>query len=167
MKDQSKIRYLLSICLLSGVCLLAACSYLTNFVVINATDRPIEVQYVIKKPPPPFHQFPPSQSLPITPAIKDVSQLQQQTEWHELSASEYTFDPDSRRVVVSLMPNQALRVENQNLVDGKTDDASLAAKFSIEEINITGSYGEIKLQGEQARKMFVAESKKLYSITYK
>jgi hypothetical protein len=167
MKNRSKTRYLPSICLLSGMCLLTACSFSTNFVVVNATDRSIEVQYVIKKPPPPFNQFPPSHALPITPATKEISQLQQQTEWRDLSASEYTFDPISRRVVVSLMPNQALRIEKQDLVDGKTDDASLAAKFSIEEIKITGSYGEIKLQGEQARRMFVAESKQLYSITYK
>jgi hypothetical protein len=84
MKDQPKTRYLLSICLLSGVCLLAACSYLTNFIVINTTDRPIEVQYVIKKPVPPFPPFPPSQAIHITPAIKDVSHLQKQTEWREL-----------------------------------------------------------------------------------
>ena len=131
------------------------------------TDRPIEVQYVIKKPAPPFTSFSPSHTLPITPAIKDVAELHRQTAWRDLSASQYTFDPENRRVEVSLKPKEALRIAQSNIVDGKVDDASLSAKFYIEEINITGSYGEIKLQGEQARKMFVAESKKLYTITYK
>jgi len=147
--------------------MLAGCSYLTNFVVINATDRPIEIQYVIKQPGDSSPPFSVTQTLPITPAIKSVLQLGQQTEWRELSAAQYTFDPDNRRVGVSLMPNEALRIDKQNLVDGKVDDASLAAKFSIEEINIMGGYGEIKLQGEQVRKMFVAESRKLYTLTYK
>src|SRR5215813_6640733 len=162
MHNRSKAGYLPSVFLLTGACLLTSCSYLTNFVVINATDRPIEVQYVIKKPAYPSPPFSPGQPLPTNPAIKDVSQLDHQTAWRELSASQYTFDPDGRIVVVSLMPNEALRIEKQNLVDGKVDDASQAAKFSIEEINITGSYGEIKLQGEQARKMFMAVSKKVY-----
>src|SRR5262245_22831895 len=115
MKDQSTIRYLLSICLLYGVYMLAGCSYLTNFVVINATDRPIEIQYVIKQPGDSSPLFSVTQTLPITPAIKSVLQLGQQTEWRELSAAQYTFDPDNRRVGVSLMPNEALRIDKQNL----------------------------------------------------
>jgi hypothetical protein len=163
MKDHSKARCLFTVFLLTLAGSLMACSYLTDFVVVNATDSPIEIQYVIKKPATPV----PRQTLPITPAIKAVSQLHQQIAWRELATSQYKFDPDNRTVVVSLSPNEALRIEQCNLVDGPVDDAHQAAKFSIEEINIIGSRGEIKLQGEQLRKMFMSESSKLHSLTYK
>ena len=61
-------------------------------------------------------------------------------------------------------PGDALRVEQLNLVDRQDGDA--ASRFAIEEIDISGADGEIKLQGEQARKSFVAESKKVYTLTY-
>jgi hypothetical protein len=167
MRDRLKARCLLTVCLLGGIYSLTACSYLTDFVLVNATEQPIEIRYIIKKPAAPFPPFPPSQTLPITPAVKDVSQLHQQIAWRELSASQYIFDPDSRKVMVTLRPNEALRIEQRNLVDGKADDAHQAARFSIEEVDITGSYGGIKLQGEQLRKMFVPESKKVYTLTYR
>ena len=42
-----------------------------------------------------------------------------------------------------------------------------AANFSIEEMNITGTNGEVRLQGEQAFKSFVPASKTLYTLTYR
>lgn len=164
MKERSKARYWLPTCLLGLTFIMTACSYLTDFVVVNATDSPIEIRYVVKKPVDPI---PPRQALPIIPAIKSVSQLHHQIAWRELSPPQYTYDPDKHTVIVSLMPREALRIEQRNLVDGKVDDAHLAEKFQIEEIIITGSHGEVKLQGEQLRKMFAAESKKIHVLTYK
>lgn len=156
MKDQSKAKYLFLVFLLCWACSLTACSYLTDFVVVNATNSPIEIRYLVK-----------NQTLPIKPAVLTVSQLHQQTMWRELTTSQYTFDPDNRWVVISLMANEALRIEKCNLVDGEVDDVHQAARFFIEEIHITGSYGEIRLQGEQLRKAFVTETSKIHTLTYK
>jgi len=103
----------------------------------------------------------------MAPAIKAVSELHQEIAWRQLSASEYTFDPDNRKVVVSLKPGEALLIEQCNLVDGPVDDAHQAAKFSIEEIDIMGNDGEIKLQGDQARRSFLSGSKREYTLTYR
>ena len=141
-----------------------ACSYGTNFVVVNASDQIIEVQYVFKKPSDPF---PPMQMPPIPPVIKTVSPLQQQITWRELSPSQYAFDSNSRRLIVSLKPGEALRVEQRNLRDEKVDATHNATNFFIEEIEVKGSYGEIRLQGEQVRQSFLAESKSQYTLTYR
>jgi len=159
MKNRLEARYLFHVCLLAGALSLTACSYGTNFVIANASDQPVEIRYKIKKPADPVAQS----RMPVSPAIKMVSELNQEIPWRELPASRYKFDPDSRMAVVSLMQGEALLVEHLNLVDKSYE----AADFPIEEIEITGTYGEIKLQGEQVFKSFVAESKKLSAITYR
>ena len=148
--------------LLSSVAALTACSYSTNFVVINATNNSIEVRYRIKKPIDPLA---PSR-LPEVPAVKQISELDRQIPWRELPASRFTFDPDTRVAVVSLMPGETLRVEQRKLNDGTQDDSYQNANFSIEEIKITGNIGEVTLRGEQVRRSFVPVSKTLYTLTY-
>jgi len=114
--------------------------------VVNASQGVIEVRYKVKRPP---DAVPPGAILPITPAIKVVAQLHQQTPWRSLSASEFTFDTDSLTAVVSLKPAEALRIEHRNLADIPADDAHRAQNFAIEEIHVRGSNGELHLKGEQ------------------
>lgn len=155
-------RYLLLVCCLAFVLPLTACSYLTDFVVVNASDHPIEVHYTIKKPVNPLS---PSR-VPLLPSIKPISQMYQEIPWRELTTSQYSFDPDKRTVVLSLMPGQALRIAQYNLSDRPASDAERAAIFFVEEIDIIGTSGEILIRGEQAYGSFVAESKKVYTLTY-
>lgn len=163
MTNQLKKTSLFLVCLLSSVVALTACSYSTNFVVINAANNPIEVRYRLKKP---MNPLAPSR-LPEVPSVKPISELDRQIPWRELPTSRFTFDPNTRTAVVSLMPGETLRVEQRKLSEGPQDDAHQAANFSIEEINITGTNGEVTFQGEQARKSFVAASKTLYTLTYR
>jgi|SRR5215204_195881 len=149
--------------LLSSVVALTACSYSTEFVVINAANDPIEVRYRLKKP---MNLLAPSR-LPEVPSVKLISELDQQIPWRALPTSRFKFDPDTRMAVVSLMPGESLRVEQRKLGEGPQDDAHQAANFSIEEINMTGTNGDVMLQGEQARKSFVPVSKTLYTLTYR
>jgi hypothetical protein len=157
------IRYCLIFSMLVWVSLLTACSYLTNFVVVNSSDQIVEVRYKVKKP---------GQSvsgilmLPIKPAIKPASQIEEQNPWRDLSTSEFTFDPDNRIVTISLKPGDALRIEQRNLVDGPQDERNQASNFAIEEIILEGANGVIRLEGEHARKSFLPQSKKTYTLTY-
>ncbi len=138
---------------------ITGCSYITNLVVVNLSDKAIEVTYQIKLFPGPFHP-------PLTPAIKPTNELDDDTLWSELSPDQYKLYPESRSVTVTLMPNTAVRV-GQVQGPGMPEGAEAAASFEIEEIVIVGAYGEMKFQGEQVRKSFKPESKKLYSITYR
>jgi hypothetical protein len=157
-------RYCFIFSLVLWLLALTACSYLTNFVVLNSSARTVEVRYKVKNAGQPI---PPIQMLPIKPAIKPTSQIEQQTPWRDLSTSEFTFDADNRIVTVLLKPGEALRIEQRNLVDGPNDESSQASNFAIEEIILAGANGVIRFEGEQARKSFVPQSKKTYTLTYK
>ena len=155
-------RYLLLVCSLAFVLPLTGCSYLTDFVVVNASDHPIEVHYAIKKPD---NALSPSR-VPLVPGIKPISELYQEVPWRELTTSQYSFDPDKGTVVLSLMPGHALRIAQYNLSDGPASDAERAAIFFVEEIDIVGVSGKVQLRGEQAYRSFVPESKNVYALKY-
>jgi len=61
---------------------------------------------------------------------------------------------------VRVKPKEALLVERVQRGGMQVDEDEEATDFMIEELTITGAFGEIKLQGYQVRKSFVAESKK-------
>ena len=104
--------------------------------------------------------------LPEVPSVKLISELDRQIPWRELPTSRFTFDPNTRTAVVSLMPGEGLRVEQRKLSEGSQDDTHQASNFSIEEIDIMGTNGQMTFYGEQARKSFVPVSKTLYTLTY-
>jgi hypothetical protein len=149
--------------MLSSIVVLTACSTSTNFVVVNASNNPIVVRYRLKKP---INPISPSR-LPEMPSVVLISELDRQIPWRELPKSRFTFDPDTRTAVVSLMPEEALRVEQRTLTDSPRHNEEQADGFSIEEINITGLSGEVTFRGGQVRKSFVPASKTTYTLTYR
>src|SRR5215212_5948123 len=113
MKNRLEVRYFLFTLSLASLMWLAACSYRTNFVVVNASDHTIEVRYKVKYAVDPSS---PGRGLNLMPAVKKISEVDEQVPWEDLSGSRFTVEPDSRTVVVSLGPGRALRVEQLDLV---------------------------------------------------
>ena len=139
-----------------------ACSFSTDFVVVNASDYPAVVLYKIGETG--------IEPLRVTrtPATLDSSQMRSR-DWKELSSSEYLFDLEKRTVTVSIMPGKSLRI-NQG---GEWRERETPANFIIKEIEIRGTNGEITLKGDQVYKSFVPESKPFFGpptvviLTYK
>src|SRR5437588_12643576 len=130
MRRSNLPRYVILALLLASLLPLTACSYIASFVVVNTSDSTIEIRYESKSLHPTF-----------VLGVKEVSQVGQEVPWQDLSASEVTFDPDTRTVEVSLKPGYAL------LIDSVLDDeVQRAAMFSIVEIDIKSAFGEMKLQ---------------------
>jgi hypothetical protein len=138
-----------------------ACSYTVEFVVINESDRPIEVRCkVVNLPGDPD---PVGVVGPLS--IANASQLRSgDNEWRRLSDSEYRADVENHSVTARVMPGEALlvkRFHDSSIQNGEP------TYFPIEEIVITGGNGEIKLQGKQTSKAFMSETERLYTLTYK
>ena len=155
-------RLLLLGCVLAAVVGLSACSFSRFFVVVNETNERIQIRYVFKKPP---HPEAPSE-LVQTPAVKLISELDDRDiDWRVLTETRFTFSPETRTVVLTLEPKEAVRVEQVHNANCVEKDGG--GGFYIEEINITGPTGAVRLTGEQARNSFAGDKKGMCVLTYK
>src|SRR5688572_1781307 len=155
------MRYILSILIMISSLACSACSYNTDFVVINGAESPIEVSYKVKGPP---NGRP---EIGVTPAVKSASQLKssEKNEWRDLAADRYKIDQANRTVIVELQPQEALFLTRMHSYTGP-DDPHDVTWFPIEELNIAGSNGSLKASGKQMLRAFSKQSIALYTLTY-
>lgn len=133
--------------------LLSGCSFSTALVVINKSDKPVEVTYQFKDSPGSFE--------PPRPKTKPVAELDDDTAWLELPAEHYATNSYNRAISVTLAPKTALLVDRVR-GPGIPDDAD----FPLSDVVVRGAYGTIMFHGQQVRKGFVEEGK-LYAINYR
>ncbi len=147
------MRYVFTVLLLLCALTLAACSFSTDFVVINASGQPIEITYKIGETG--------VDPLAVTrrPATLPASLLSSR-EWQELPSAQYVFDREKRTVTVSLSSGAALRI-NQG---GEWNERETGADFIIKELRIRGTNGEVIHKGDQVYKSFVAVPKPFYAF---
>jgi hypothetical protein len=147
------MRYLPLGLLLLFASTLAACSFSTDFIVINASDQPIEVGYKIGATG--------IEPLDVTgrPATVMAAQLRS-SEKREWTYTQYVFDREKRTVTVSLMPSLALRITRW----GEWRGDKTVANFILTEVNITRENGEITLKGDQVYKSLVPQPGPFFSF---
>ena len=151
------MRRFIAMVLVGSVCLLAACSYTTNFVIVNESDGPITVRYEVKDFPGPFYP-------PTTPGVAAAADLSE--DGQQWSPAQFTVDEASRSVTTQLLPGQALLIASMNHYTGH-DDPNDAEKYQIRRIVVSGTRGELNLSDEQARTTFTKVATTLYTLTYK
>ena len=156
------MRWLLIFTLLLLTIILTSCSYSTDFVVLNDTDHPIEVVYVVK----PFPHGPPS--LEIEPKVVSSADLQveQASNWEKLAPDRFRVDQMNRTVTVSLSAHQALWITSMHHYIGDEDPNDVQG-FPIQEISLRDADGELKFSGDQARKAFGRLSRVVYVLRHK
>lgn len=148
------MRKLFLIALIIFSVLLSGCSFSTALVVINKTDKPIEVTYQFKDSPGSFD--------PQRPRVKSLAELEDNdTSWHELPAEQYVMNSYGRAISVTLAPKTALLIDHVT-GPGIPDDS----RFPISDLVVRGAYGTIMMHGQQVRKAFVEEGK-VYAISYR
>lgn len=151
-------RILLLITIMS-VLLLAGCSYRYDFVVVNKSEGPIQVQYRLKRHTPET----PGKFVDINPPAKLTLQDFQKSkhEWRNLSKDEYGWDNPTGTFTVSVAPDEVLLVDYTYNYDGSED------QFDLASIKITGAKGSIDLEGKQAQTQFKIESDTKYVLQYR
>jgi hypothetical protein len=153
--------HLLLLLLLSCALFMTGCSFLTDFVVVNNSDRPIEVRYRIRNSP--------SNLMLVcgTPAVTTSRQLKASDEkWEDLSVSQYQVNPENRLITVPLMPEQALRITSNRSAENRDWEIRQSEQFCADQIELLGAYGDIRLQGAQVYAGFSPVSKGLRTLTY-
>ena len=139
---------------------LAACSYITDFVVVNDSGSPVEVRYTFRN----WREG--NACCPERPAKKALDKLDDgDVRWTELRDGEFTFDSATGTLTATLLPTEALRVDEQSGWRGhggrREDDV-----FSIASVSITGANGRVYYDGMQAQYQFRRENDSLYKLTY-
>ncbi len=141
---------------------LAGCQSVVSYAVVNQSRERIQVRLVMKKSDNGTPETPPKKL-----AIKSVSDLSDLNKtWRGLQGAQIAFQPETRTVVVSLMPQEALRVEELWNVGCKDTDPERQSYYAIDEISVTGANGAIKLDGEQALRGFAQGPKGVCVLTY-
>jgi hypothetical protein len=150
-----------AVVLLALVVSLAACSYATEFVIVNDSTQVLWVDYWVKEVPGDF-------ALPVIPSILPVSQLgsHEYQDWTRLESEQYEIDAAQRTVSVKIMPGQALLVCRMNGYGGHSDPLG-AKEFPLAQIRMDGASGLLLLSGEEAQTKFSKESRVLYHLDYK
>lgn len=143
--------------LLGSLLLLGACSYATDFVIVNESDTAIMIRYEVKDFPGPFYP-------PTTPGVVAASELSE--DGQEWTPTQFQLDEASRSVTAQLMPGQAFRVATMNHYSGH-DDPTDTYKYQIRRIVLSGAHGELEFTDEQARTAFRRVARSLYILTYK
>ncbi|HSD48133.1 MAG TPA: hypothetical protein VLB87_16015 [Pyrinomonadaceae bacterium] len=150
-------RFVLLIVLGASVISTAACSYVTDFVIVNESDAPVIVRYEATDGP---GTFVPS----VTPAVVPAADLSE--DGQQWTPIEFQVDEASRAVITRLNPGQALRIATMNHYSGHNYPND-AYKYQIRRITVSGNRGELDLAGDQARTSFTEVARTLYTLTYK
>ncbi len=149
------MRRVISMALVGSLLLLGACSYATDFVIVNESDTAIMIRYEVKDFPGPFYP-------PTPPSVVAASKLSEAgKEW---TPTQFQLDEASRSVTVQLTPGQAFRVATMNHYSGH-DDPTDTHKYQIRRIVVSGAHGDLEFTNEQARRAFTRVARSLYTLT--
>ncbi len=144
------------------VLLLTACSYSTDFFIINKSNSPIDVEYKVKV-------YPNNPVLYNVPAKIPISQLERNStsgyQLEKLTNNQYQFDKETGIVKVQILPREAIWISSFPGYGGYKYE--YLEYFSIQEISIKGIEGEIKYTKRQTLGAFTKVSDMLYTLTYR
>jgi hypothetical protein len=139
---------------------LTACSYSTDFVVVNDSGSPVEVRYTLKS------RYRLDAGRIARPAKKAFDKLDDDdTPWQHVPAGEFSYDPAAGAVTLTLHPGEALLVATASNWRGHGDRIQ-DDFFEIESVRIAGAGGVVHYEGRQAQYQFQRQDTQLFKLTY-
>jgi hypothetical protein len=152
-------RTMIIVVALSAALLSSACSVSYEFVIVNESDAPLEVKYILKP-----SAMPPHGQIEV-PAVLSSDRLSRaERPWVTLPYERYHIDHGSGHVTVRLGPHEALRVADIMNYSGHESEYS-ESRFPIASLSLNGARGSVSYEGRQAMTQFV-KSDSAYLIKY-
>lgn len=136
-------------------CLLTSCSTITEFIVVNHSNDPVEISYSLKECTDDF-QF---------PGRLTSEEFEENREWNFLDVVDSAFDSRSCSFSIELKANEVLLVERVMNYSSESEKGQ-SERFNLKSINVDGKKGRISLEGTQVEAHFVNDSGK-YLMIYK
>lgn len=122
---------------------LSACSFSYDIVIINGSDKPIEVIYKMNEK----GQFdePYAKSVEDWKTQKSIKRFwTKETTWQKLSSDNFKTDLERRERTVSIAPHQMIQIESGNYNPISEEYGDLT---NIAELKIKSANGEIAYRG--------------------
>lgn len=138
------MKYLKLTFLLALAFFLSACSFGYDILIINDSDKPIEVHYKINEK----GQFnnPYAKSIEDWNIQKSIRKLwTKEKSWEDLAESEYTTNLETRERTIKIAPYQVIQIESGNYNPVSEEYGDLT---DIIELKIKSANGEISYQGK-------------------
>ncbi len=148
------MKRLITIAILGLATICMACSFSHEFVVVNESSQPVDVQYRVK-------EFEGRFSPPELPATLPSSQLKpgEHHQWISLARNRYRIDPEYRTVSVRILPGEALLIA--------TLHRDSWSEFPLERIEVRGVNGVQNFTDRQALSAFLPVSATLHTLNYR
>ena len=151
------MKRLITIAILGLATICMACSFSHEFVVVNESSQPVDVQYRVK-------EFEGRFSPPEMPATLPSSQLKSREhhQWISLAENRYRIDAEYRTVSVRILPGEALLIatlHNYGGSDGKG--------FPLDRIEVRGVNGVQNFTDSQVLRAFSDNSASLHTLNYR
>jgi hypothetical protein len=161
-QEVSMIRFL--ILMLGLVPLLSGCSYMTLFAVVNKSDQPIVMNYVISESSPGNPPCPDDRHI-LIPRTSDAGP-QKNIRAHDLPIAQYTCDPSTRTVKVTLLPTKTGYLLSRINFTEQELHQQTGVTFPISTLTINKNENE-KFPVNQVGYTFKKVNDMLYVITYR
>jgi len=148
------MKRLITIAILGLTTICMACSFSHEFVVVNESSQPVDVQYRVKESEGRF-------SPPEMPATLPSSELKPRElhMWVRLAANRYRIDPEYRTVSVRILPGEALLIA--------TLHRDSWSEFPLERIEVRGVNGVQNFTDSQVLRAFSDNSASLHTLKYR
>ena len=148
------MKRLITIAVLGLTTICMACSFSHEFVVVNESSQPVDVQYRVK-------EFKGRFSPPEMPATLPSSQLKprEHHQWISLAENRYRIDAEYRTVSVRILPGEALLIA--------TLHSDSWSGFPLERIEVRGVNGVQNFTDSQVLRAFSDVSRSLHTLTYR
>ncbi|HYP53323.1 MAG TPA: hypothetical protein VEQ42_07265 [Pyrinomonadaceae bacterium] len=143
--------------------LLSSCSFISDFVVVNESGAPLEVQYAYKE----RFAAPKCCAMGELPQRRPARDLgNDERPWTTLREGEYFYNATAASVTVVLRPGEALLVTRLNGYAGP--GTGQEESFTVRSVRLAGASGTIFFEGLQAQAAFKEEERQsLYAIRYR
>lgn len=136
----------------------SSCSYSSQFVIVNRSNAPVDVEYVIASK---FDSLENTANKPYKMDLSNWDSRFGEKEWRDVAQNEYRFDAATKTCRITLLPNEVLRFYHER------DRANGEYEFRVASLKLSGVNGEILFEGKEFYKQFEKTGQHSYSATYK
>lgn len=147
--------------ILTACIFLSGCSAATEFVVINKSDSPVEVEYTLNLN---LKALDNPTTKPLKMKLSVWNSWFEEKSWKEVPDNEFVYNAETQKCKLKLLPDEVLRITFVDYSSFTT--VNEYQNFRIVGLRLAGKYGEVFYNGNQIYNQFEKKNSQNYYIAY-